>query len=303
MIIPTHNAHFFQLVLAFISRQNQAISVADWQQCCKYLANIGELEATQFPFQDFFVQNPFWGSYAEQPPEYWIHQWDQLKRYQERGYFFVLIPANQYPGFLDAPRALCFMGQVSALQAPLRIAIVGSREADTALLTWLDQQLHQWLEAYPGLVTLSGGARGVDRQAHFASIRKDKPTVLFLPSGLARPYPLENRRWLPALLGAGGLVVSEYHPDESMKKWYFHQRNRLIVGFSQGVWVPQAQFRSGSWMTARLAAEAGRPVFTSGAHPWLAGFSGNRKLLLEGAVSIESYLDIQNELERCADSV
>lgn len=284
----------FLALLAFYSRQQIRISDPGWVQTRK-LVKEGLLPLEP----EFFNELVEWRPLQDKPHGDWIKESNHLLRLQERGINFWLIDEScpMITSIKDPPRCLTWIGDLSALISTKKLAIVGSREADADLLTWVDRELSLAIQQMPDLVVVSGGARGVDHRAHLTCIRHKAQTVLFLPSGLNCHYPQSNLSWLPYLLESKGIVVSEYHPDEFMKKWYFHQRNRLIAGVSHAVWIPQVQIKSGSWLTASLAAEAGRPVLANPALPWLPQYSGNLKLLEEGALWCTGYRDLLNVMQ------
>lgn len=286
--------HAFLALLAFYSRQQVSISESVWNLTCS------TIKAGVLPTHNEFYQIVGdWKLFEHKPPSEWIKECDHLLRLQERGICFWLIDSENILSsqIKDPPRCLTLIGDQQVIYSQKKLAIVGSREADADLLSWVDQELSYTLQQMPDLVVVSGGARGVDQRAHLTCIRQKAQTILFLPSGLNCHYPRSNLSWLPYLLESKGVIVSEYHPDEPIKKWYFHQRNRLIAGVSQAVWIPQLQIKSGSWLTASLAAEAGRPVLTNPALPWLPQFNGNLKLLEEGALWCNGHRDLLNVMQ------
>lgn len=281
--------HSLLALLAFYSRQTVTVSDAVWKQTYESV-NQGLLPTEQ----SFYKRHPEWQLYQHKSLTDWVKESDHLMRLQERGINFWLVGLDDpfMLKFRDPPRCLTYIGDLSAIYGAKKLAIVGSREADADLLIWMDQILAMALNEMRELIIVSGGARGVDQRAHLTCIRQKAQSVLFLPSGLNCHYPSSNLSWLPYLLEYKGAVVSEYHPDEPMKKWYFHQRNRLIAELSHALWIPQVRVKSGSWLTASLAAEAGRPVLTNPAQPWLPQFNGNLKLLEEGAHWCRNYHDL-----------
>lgn len=275
-------------LLAFISRETLNLRPSEW-------------DATQEFFQasdngdliDLSIRVPVWKPLTHLSRLEWQKKRDELLRLEERGFQFIL--SSEFPEHSrlhhlpDPPRCLVVMGNRETLFTKTGLAIVGSRNARLELLQWMDRELSTLLKSNSNILVVSGGARGVDQQAHICAIRNQRPTLVWLPSGLLNIYPSNLCHWMASIMEVGGAFASEYHPSSPMRKWYFHQRNRLIVGMSQACWIPQCQTKSGSWMSACLAADAGVPLYVNPAYPWDTHFSGNMKLLSEGAYCLNSY--------------
>jgi len=290
------NRHYYdQLLLAFLSRESVHISEELWQQTINYIRHL----TGDFCHQSLAYEMPEWSILKKFSTEEWSKYRNQLQTFEERGLSFLSydqIPLkSKLRQLKDPPRCLVILGNPKVLEYRFILSVVGSRDARADLLTWMDQQLSMLLKENPDVLVVSGGARGVDQQAHICAIRQQKATLIWLPSGVLNLYPQNLSSWVSDVIGYGGAFISEYHPLSSMKKWYFHQRNRLVVGMSDICWIPQSRVRSGSWMSACLAAEAGVPLFVNPAHPWDTQFSGNIRLLSEGANCINSYQDLLNE--------
>ena len=160
-----------------------------------------------------------------------------------------------------------------------RLAVVGSRATSSPYLHATRQVVAAASRA--GWSVISGGALGVDAEAHRASLELQVPTLAVLPLGSDRPYPEAN---LP-LFGAlerqplGGLY---WHQPRGTRptRGMFASRNRIVVELSDRVVVVAAAVRSGSVQTGRLARRAGRPLAV------ITGTQGVGKLLLEGAACL-----------------
>lgn len=192
----------------------------------------------------------------------------------------------------DSPALLYCHGDPSHLRDP-GLAMVGSRNPtrggrDTA---------HAFAGALSrmGLVITSGLAMGVDTAAHSGALDADGPTVAVLGCGPDVIYPRSNAR-LAERITAQGCLVSEYPPGTQPRRGHFPRRNRIIAGLSLGTLVIEAALRSGSLITARLAAEQGREVFAvpGSIHNPLA--RGCHRLIRAGAKLVESTEDIFEEL-------
>jgi DNA processing protein len=138
-------------------------------------------------------------------------------------------------------------------------------------------------------VVVSGLARGIDAAAHEGAL--ESGTAAVLAGGVDELYPPENAE-LGAAIAARGCLVSERPPGFVAKAMDFPRRNRIISGLSLGVVVVEAEQRSGSLITARLAGEQGRDVFAVPGSPLDPRARGTNNLLREGAVLVEEAEDV-----------
>lgn len=155
------------------------------------------------------------------------------------------------------PAALFVLGDPEYLHVP-QIAIVGSRRATRGGLDNAREFSRQL--ASRGLVITSGLALGVDGVSHQAALDVGGHTVAVVGAGLDTVYPREHAE-LAAKIADSGCVISEYPPGTPPRAAHFPARNRIISGLATGVLVVEAGIRSGSLITARLAAEQNRDVF------------------------------------------
>jgi DNA processing protein len=177
----------------------------------------------------------------------------------------------------DAPPLLGIRGTPDVLMRPM-IAVVGSRNASGAGLKFAGALARDLGDA--GFVVISGLARGIDQAAHRASIQSG--TVAVLAGGHDKIYPPEHEDLLAALLEAGG-AISEMPLGHVPRARDFPRRNRLISGAALGVVVVEAAHRSGSLITARIAAEQGREVFAVPGSPLDPRAAGTNDLIKQGA--------------------
>lgn len=188
----------------------------------------------------------------------------------------------------DAPPLLGVRGSPDLLMRPM-IAIVGSRNASGAGLKFAGQLARDLGDA--GFVVISGLARGIDQAAHRATIPTG--TVAVLAGGHDRIYPPEHEDLLAALLDEGG-AISEMPLGHVPRARDFPRRNRLISGASLGVVVVEAAHRSGSLITARMAAEQGREVFAVPGSPLDPRAAGTNDLIKQGATLTTEAADVIN---------
>lgn len=186
----------------------------------------------------------------------------------------------------DAPATLAVIGHVPLLSQPA-IAVVGSRNASLngrTLALGLARDL-----AANGFVIVSGLARGIDAEAHRGGLATG--TVGVLAGGVDVCYPRENAE-LYAAIREQGALVSEAPPGMAPQARHFPRRNRVISGLARGVVVVEANLRSGSLITARMALEQGREVFAVPGSPLDPRARGCNDLIRQGAALTESAADV-----------
>jgi DNA processing protein len=188
----------------------------------------------------------------------------------------------------DAPPLLGVRGATEVLMRPM-IAIVGSRNASGAGLKFASQLARDLGDA--GFVIASGLARGIDQAAHRASL--DRGTIAVLAGGHDRVYPAEHEDLLEAMLQSGA-AISEMPLGHVPRARDFPRRNRLISGVALGVVVVEAAHRSGSLITARIAAEQGREVFAVPGSPLDPRAAGTNDLIKQGATLTTEASDVIN---------
>lgn len=188
---------------------------------------------------------------------------------------------------LDAPPPLLWsLGDARLLDRPM-VAVVGARIASAAGRRFA-RDLAAGMGA-SGWVVVSGMARGIDSAAHEGAL--ETGTVAVLAGGVDDVYPPENIH-LHDTLRERGCVVSERPPGTMARAADFPRRNRIISGLSRGVVVVEAELRSGSLITARLAGEQGREVFAVPGSPFDPRSRGANELLRQGATLVEEAEDV-----------
>jgi DNA processing protein len=202
---------------------------------------------------------------------------------------------SRYPVLLsciaDPPPVLWVRGLLGCLAKPA-VAVVGSRAA-TPYALQVAERLGEEL-ARRGIVVVSGLARGVDSAAHRGCAAAG-PTVAVLGSGLDRIYPSEHKP-LASNISRDGLLVSELGPGAEPLAENFPLRNRIISGISLAVVVVEASEKSGSLITAGLAAAQGRDVMAVPGSVLSGRNRGSHALLKDGAKVVETADDILEEL-------
>ncbi|MGN7291522.1 DNA-processing protein DprA [Rhizobium sp. SAFR-030] len=203
----------------------------------------------------------------------------------------VGIGEDDYPPALrqtdGAPPLLAMKGDFSISQHP-SVGVVGSRNASISGAKFAAMMARDCGQA--GYVVTSGLARGIDTAAHRASL--DTGTIAVLAGGLDQPYPPENIDLLRQITDGSGLAVSEMPLGWEPRARDFPRRNRLIAGISLGVVVVEAADRSGSLITARMAADFGRLVFAVPGSPLDPRCHGTNGLLKQGAIVTTGSADV-----------
>jgi DNA processing protein len=195
-----------------------------------------------------------------------------------------------YPPLLaeleNAPPVVTVRGN-RALATGRVVAIVGARNASAAACRFARMLAAALGEA--GVTIVSGLARGIDTQAHIASLATG--TVGVIASGIDIAFPPENRE-LQEEVATRGLLIAEQPPGGEPRARQFPYRNRIIAGLAIGTVVVEAAPKSGSLITARLAAEAGRDVMAVPGSPLDPRAQGCNLLIREGATLVQSAEDI-----------
>ncbi len=215
---------------------------------------------------------------------------------QDEDNHLVTWNSPEYPTLLREipyPPILLFARGDTAQLKRLLFAIVGSRNP-TPAGSENAFEFARYL-ATSGLSIVSGLAAGVDGKSHEGALRAAGNTIAVCGTGLDQTYPRRHDT-LASSIAANGLLLSEFFPGTPPLRENFPRRNRIISGLSLGVLVVEAGLRSGSLITARLAAEQGREVFAipGSIHNPMA--RGCHLLIRNGAKLVESAFDIIDEL-------
>ncbi len=197
---------------------------------------------------------------------------------------------NEIP---NPPLGLFIKGRSELLQNP-QIAIVGSRSASPSGKRTAFSFAAEL--AGMGLTITSGLASGIDSHAHQGCLSRNGHTVAVTGTGIDRIYPKSNRS-LYHEVADRGVIATEFPPGAPPLPHNFPLRNRIISGLSLGVLVVEASIRSGSLITARLAAEQGREVFAIPGSIHVVTSRGCHFLIRQGAKLVESTGDIMEELQ------
>jgi DNA processing protein len=220
------------------------------------------------------------------------HAYEQ--RLAARGFRFLSRTAPEFPRLLraihDPPPGLFLRGEGELdLLSRTAVAVVGARACSgygASVARSLGRDL-----ARAGLVVVSGMARGVDAEAHRGALEAGGPTVAVLGCGIDRDYPAAHAG-LARQIAATGLLVSEYAPGVEPAPWRFPARNRIVAGLCGATVVVEARERSGALITADLALEEGREVFTVPGEISSSLSAGTNALLKLGAAPLTAAADV-----------
>ena len=213
---------------------------------------------------------------------------------------------DEYPDLLKnihaPPVALYRKGQALGFNDQC-LAVVGSRAASDYGMACAELLLPHVVRS--GWNLISGGALGIDTQAHKIAIECNGPTTVVLGSGLLHPYPYGNKALFELIVGRGGTVLTPFHMEQRPERGTFPARNRVIAGIAKACLVIEAATQSGALITAAYALESGRTVCAVPGNITSETSAGCNELLRQGAALITSPADLLLELgcvEEEADS-
>lgn len=215
---------------------------------------------------------------------------------RDAAHYLLTLEDPRYPALLreipDPPQLLFARGRLELLQAEA-VAIVGSRNATPRGLQ--DARDFAGELSRLGLCVVSGLARGIDAAAHAGALAFEGSSIAVLGTGPERIYPAANAK-LARELAATGCIVTEFPVGTTPLARNFPQRNRIISGLARGVLVVEAAPRSGSLVTAHVAADQGREVFAlpGSIHATLS--KGCHELIREGAKLVDDAEHVLEEI-------
>jgi DNA processing protein len=218
----------------------------------------------------------------------------EIAKADRAGARYLAIGLGLYPPLLaeldDAPPLIMARGDFTLLDRTA-VAIVGARNASAAACRFARGLAHDL--GQEGIVVVSGLARGIDSAAHDGAL--ETGTIGIVAGGIDVFYPPENEERQRALYERG-LVLAEMPPGTEPRSRHFPYRNRIIAGLGAGTVVVEAAPKSGSLITARLAAEAGREVMAVPGSPLDPRAQGCNQLIRDGATLVQSAGDVVEAL-------
>lgn len=196
----------------------------------------------------------------------------------------------------DPPKKLYVRGELPDFEKNKFLCVVGGRKY-TNYGKEVCEKLITGLRGQP-VVIVSGLALGIDSIAHRAALSTGLKTIAVPGSGLSPEvlYPSAHRQLAEKIIEKGGALLSEFEPDFRAAPWSFPQRNRIMAGLSHAVLVIEAEKKSGTLITARLATEYNRDVFTIPGSVFSPNSEGPHLLLRLGATPITSVAELLDAL-------
>ena len=192
------------------------------------------------------------------------------------------------------PEKLYAYGNLKLLDS-IGIAVIGSRhhsEYGRKMCKQFTKDLVQ-----NGVTIISGLAEGIDTISHKTCLENGGKTIAVIPCGINNMFPKFNKNLVKDIISLGGAVISEYAPDEKADSKKFLKRNRIVSGLAIGTLVVEAGYRSGTSVTARVATEQGRKVFSiPSSLDNMKGVMSNQ-IIQRGAKLVTCIDDILNEFE------
>ncbi len=187
----------------------------------------------------------------------------------------------------DPPERLFLRGELP--RGPT-VAIVGTRTPSGAYARFAHDLASDLAAA--GVAVLSGGAEGIDTEAHRGALAGGGVTVVVAPAGFERPFPEENAELFREIVAAGGAYLSLPAPNCPATRGIFFARNACLVALAHLVVVVESPVRSGARNAAAHARRLGRPLFVVPAAPWHGNGSGCLAELRLGARVLISVKDL-----------
>ena len=222
----------------------------------------------------------------------------ELDRVKNLGGDILILDDGSYPNLLreiaDPPITLYVQGDWQACLDQPCVGVIGSRQCST-----YGENASEMLSrdlASRGITIVSGLARGIDSAAHRGALQATGRTVAVMGTGIDGVYPKENTRLVREILDGGGCLVSQFPLGTPPLKDNFPYRNRIISGLSLGVLIVEASERSGSLITARLAAEQNREVMAVPGNITSSNSYGTNYLIKAGAKLVQQWQDVVAEL-------
>ncbi len=244
-----------------------------------------EKPATQVHLQNVYGRNPNVG--AERI----------LARCEKLGFEVVSYWDSSYPKLLrEIPSPPLVIYVSGNAPGAMNVSIVGTRDATDVSRRNAFSIARELSKT--GLTVVSGMAFGVDRHAHLGALKGVGGTAAVLPCSIDRVYPAGNSDIYNAIRRSSSSgFISEYPPGiNSLQKWTFARRNRIISGLSEHTIIVQAGERSGAMITARCAIDQNRSLLVCTGNYGDGRFAGCNRLIRSGATPVGCIDDIFQEI-------
>jgi len=246
-------------------------------------------------FEDFCssrVPKDFFSNKAKLNPDECLK-----KALLKKGVKILTFEDEKYPPLLkeipDFPLSLYYIGDLSDINYKYMLAIVGSRRATNAARGALSSVIS---ELSSDVTIVSGLAYGIDAAAHQGALDNGLKTIAVIGSGLDFQYPSQNKKLYSDIIEKGGVIFSEYHLGIKPEPYNFPQRNRIVVGMSEGTLVAEAQIKSGAMISANLTLDYNRELMCIPGNILNPNTSGIYHLIKNGAGIVTTAQDLLNNL-------
>ncbi len=209
------------------------------------------------------------------------------------------LPKKEFPKALleipQPPEDLWIIGELPK-ENLIYLCVVGSRKF-TSYGKEACEKIIAGLKGYP-IAIVSGFAIGIDTISHKKAMQVGLKTLVFPGSGLSDEaiYPKTNVHLMKEVVQGGGCLISEFEPDFKATQWSFPMRNRLMAGISKSVLIIEAEEKSGTLITARLATEYNRDVLVVPGSISSPSSKGTNKLIKQGATPVTCSEDVLEAL-------
>ena len=220
-------------------------------------------------------------TYQSETARYWREAQSELEACRRAGIMVLPFFSPAYPSSLGdlhqlRPLVLYLRGDVSLLDAPHYLAIVGTRYP--TIQGYQDAYRIAKEEAQRGAVIISGLAVGCDEAAHRGALDAGGRTIAVVATGLDKVYPTVHYSLQECLLAQGGLIISEFPLETSLEPYRLIQRNRILAGLAKALLVVECGRTSGTMHAVRFSERCHRPVYALASHSLLSR-AGNELLL------------------------
>lgn len=213
----------------------------------------------------------------------------KIKKLERKDWPPLLEEINQLP------KQLFYAGVVADWSRKL-LCVVGARK-NTSYGKEAVEEFLEGLKGYP-ITIVSGLALGIDSIVHRAALKNNLPTISVPGSGLSLEvlHPQSHTRLAEEIVEKGGMLMNEFDPEFKATQWSFPQRNRIMAGMSHATLIIEAEKKSGTLITARLATEYNRDVLALPGSIFNTTSSGPHMLIRLGATPIRDSNDILEAL-------
>ncbi|MFA5747652.1 MAG: DNA-processing protein DprA [Candidatus Absconditabacterales bacterium] len=227
-----------------------------------------------------------------------VQEKEKLEKWMEKNNIGGIIQGGsdfnyKFLGIKSRPYIVYYKGDLSLLNKPI-LGIVGPRKMSEYAQKVLEK-IFEKINNYD-LVTISGMAQGVDSLCHNLSIENNVPTIAVLGGGLKWHLESKHRNMINKIVDNGGLVLSEFKLNFVPTNFSFPQRNRIIAGLSDVLFLPEASKKSGSLITAQFAIEMKKSVYASSNGIFASNSQGVNQLISDGKIKMIN--DVQIFLDK-----